>query len=65
MQESSQQVRVAEQKAGAREAEADALCKENIALKQQLRFLQQDSGRNRGALHAVSAELAEVKDSLR
>lgn len=49
----------------AREAEADALCKENTALKQQLRSLQQDCGRSRGAFHAVSAELAEVKDAFR
>lgn len=49
----------------AREAEADALCKENTAVKQQLRSLQQDCGRSRGAFHAVSAELAEVKDAFR
>ena len=49
----------------AREAEADALCKENTALKQQLRSLQQDCGRSRGAFHAITAELAEVKDAFR
>lgn len=49
----------------AREAEADALCKENTALKQQLHSLQQDCGRSRGAFHAVTAELAEVKDAFR
>ena len=49
----------------AREAEADALCKENTMLKQQLRSLQQDCGRSRGAFHAVTAELAEVKDAFR
>ena len=65
MQDAASQAQGSERTAVAREAEADALCKENTALKQQLRSLQQDCGRSRGAFHAVSAELAELKDSLR
>ena len=65
MQDAVSEARGSERTAVAREAEADALCKENIALKQQLRSLQQDCGRSRGAFHAVTAELAEVKDAFR
>ena len=65
LQDAASQAQGSERTAAAREAEADALCKENAALKQQLRSLQQDCGRSRGAFHAVSADLAELKDSFR
>ena len=65
LQDAVSGARGAERTAVAREAEADALCKENTALKQQLRSLEQDCGRSRGAFYAVTAELAEVKDAFR
>lgn len=66
LQDAVSEARGSERTAVAREAEAEAaLCKENTALKQQLRSLQQDCGRSRGACHAVTAELAEVKDAFR
>ena len=65
LQDAASRATGSERTAAAREAEADALCKENTALKQQLRSLQQDCGRSRGALHAASAELAQLKSSFR
>ena len=59
------QVKGAERTASASEAEADALCKENSALKQQLFSMQQDCSKSRGAYHAVTAELAELRGSIR
>ncbi|DBA90582.1 TPA: hypothetical protein ACH3X1_003818 [Trebouxia sp. C0004] len=64
-QDTINQAKGAERTASAREAEADALCKENSGLKQQLFSMQQDCIRSRGAYHAVTAELTEVRGSIR
>ncbi|KAL0042654.1 hypothetical protein WJX79_006900 [Trebouxia sp. C0005] len=65
LQDTINQAKGAERTASAREAEADALCKENSALKQQLFSMQQDCSRSRGAYHAVTAELTELRGSIR